>query len=112
MICTVILTGRGSRSPAVTRRAVVIVQRSKARWDVREVLRELLADTWGAASSTAVAGGTGNVRIEPTLHLPLLAFPAAVRAFPHLSPFGIWTGIMLRCRTRSRHDMNLPARET
>ncbi|KAL4733577.1 major facilitator superfamily domain-containing protein [Aspergillus similis] len=62
--------------------------------DVCEVLGELLADTLGAAPSTAVARGTSNARIESTFHLPPLAFPATVRAFAHLSPFSLPVSII------------------
>lgn len=91
MICP--LTGRGSAS-ATVKGSAITGSRSHTHKDICEVLGELLADTPGAASSTAVAGGTNNARIESTFHLAPLAFPATVGAFAHLSPFRLPVTVM------------------
>ncbi|KAL2371768.1 hypothetical protein RJ035_000783 [Blastomyces gilchristii] len=57
-----------------------VAHRSNAHGDTWEVLGEVLANTSGVPSSTAVAGHASNSRIESTLHLPQLAFPATARA--------------------------------
>jgi hypothetical protein len=69
----------------------------------RELLWELLTDTLGAPSLTAIApGGTGE-RVEYAPHLPPLTFPAAVRAFPQPSPFCLGLGMTWGCRMGRSH---------
>lgn len=84
--------GRSMASSAVKETA--ITTSSNVHEDIFLVLGEFLADTGGATSSTPVAGGTRNTRIEYTFHLPALAFPATVGAFAHLSTFGLPVGVM------------------
>lgn len=72
------------------------------------MLRELLADTFGATSSTAIADSLMVCRIrvvsvvvvKNTLHLPPLAFPTAVGALAQPPPLRLGLGVVWHWRRR------------
>lgn len=60
----------------------------------RNLLRELLADTFGASAPTAIASIAIRERVKYTSHLPPLTFPAAMSALAQPSPLRLGVGVI------------------